>query len=321
MNITFSGKHRNRVNRKLIILAVVLVAVIGLNVFMFATKGPKFKKPGSNSSPDQKKIDSVVQALATEKESLRSLATGLGINALSREAEFSRTDISFYLYNHISALAEKKKVDLLSFSPAGREEKDGLTRISFLGEINSPYAEMVDFFRELEQTERLLINEITITSAPDSPLSHRAQFVASCFALNDELLKNIMLTASPPPLSPTQGEDRVEALARDPFFQELEAAATALPGKDRGAAGPGEASIGLTLTGIIGYPVPHAALINHEVVRVGDKIQGKEVREIKRDEVVLQSGDQVQRVRLSEPRPPSPREENPLSPSDSEAQR
>lgn len=321
MNFTFSGKYKNKVNRKHIIVAVVLAAVLGLNVFMLATKGPKLKTPGNNSVIDQKKVDSAVQALATEKESLRTLANGLGINAFSREAEFSHTDISFYLYNRISALAEKQGVALASFSPAQREEKDGVTRISFLGEIAGLYAEMVAFFRELERSERLFINDLIITSAPDSPLVHRAQFTVSCFALNDELLKNIMLGAQPSSPLPTDAEEKGRTIGRDPFFQELEAAASALPGKKGGATASTAASVGLELTGIVGYPVPNAAIVNHEIVRVGDRVQGKEVREIKRDEVVLQSGDQVQVLRLPEAGPLSSSEENPLSLSDFETQR
>lgn len=321
-NFTFSGRHKNKVNRKVIILAVIMAAVLGLNVFMFAGKGFKFKKPAPHSAVDQKKVDSAVQALAAEKETLRMLAKGLGINACSREAEFSRTDISFYLYNRISALSEKQGVSLASFSPGQREEKDGVTRISFLGEISGGYPEMVNFFRELERTERLFINDLTVTSAPDAPLVHRAQFTVSCFAMNDELLKNVMLSAQAFDTPPTEPEDKGSTVTRDPFFQKLEAAMAVRVDKDKkGEAASAGAGVGLDLTGIVGYPVPTAAIINHEIVHIGDIVQGKEVREIKPDEVILQDGDQAQILRLPKAGPFSSGEENPLSLSDLESQR
>jgi hypothetical protein len=305
------------VNKKNLILAVVLVVVVGLNLFMFVGLRHKSNKPAPGKVADQKNLATALQQLEEEKASLRELAGNLGINSLAREAEFSHTDISFYLYQRISALAEKQSVELVTFSPIKKEEKEGISKISFAGEINAPYADMVNFFRDVEDKERLFIEDLIIASAPDSPLTQRAGFTVSCFEFKDEVLKTLMLGAPAP-----QGhEDKALSISRDPFFSASESTGLAPSARAGKSGSPDDRALALTLTGVVGYPVPTAAIINHEIVRTGDKVQGKEVREIKPDQVVLQSGDQVYVLKLPEAHPPSPSEENPLSLSDSEDQR
>lgn len=59
-----------------------------------------------------------------------------------------------------------------------------------------------------------------------------------------------------------------------------------------------EGTIGLTLEGIIWDETNPQAIINNEIVTIGDKINGLEVVEIKKDEVTLTDGKTQHKLEL-----------------------
>lgn len=75
---------------------------------------------------------------------------------------------------------------------------------------------------------------------------------------------------------------------KDPFLVPRESSAKTEPGAEPRAE----------LQGVIAGPTGVVAILNHQVVRVGDRVEGELVVEITPHAVILQRGAQVRRVAL-----------------------
>ena len=277
----------------IIVLLLVLVGVVLLYFFSFRQRE---KRLTESSVQDRIKYNSAVKALAMEKKNLKSLAASLGINYFSRWPESSQMDTSFFMFNRISALANKWGVQVIGFSPAEKEEKGGFTKISFVGEVSAAYLDLVQFFRELEENEKLFIDNVKITATSISPLKHRVQFELSCLEFSDKLLQN--LKGAEPVSTPSNSPKTIfETVRRDPFLNAFEDTHVSPPGK-KAQGGVVGLSKELSLTGISSFPEPRTAIIDHKVVKKGDRINGREVVDIKKDRVILKRGEQTYTLRL-----------------------
>ncbi|MBN2466658.1 MAG: hypothetical protein JXD19_00785 [Deltaproteobacteria bacterium] len=286
--------------RKILIIGVVLIFSVIVVFFSLNTLRHRQRTMLENSARDRNEAESAQQALETDKKYLRSMAVALGANYFSRQAETIGGDISLFMYNQVSAVAKTWGVQVIGFSPGGREEKGAYAQISFEGEISAPYPNMVNFFRELEEKERLSIDMLKVTASRD-PLQRRARFSLCCREFHDPLFENLS-SAEQAALAPSpQDHAPVAKIERDPFFNPVDASlsASSRPEKIR----PGDFFVGpedLKLTGIISSPPPGAAVINHTLVRPGDRIYDREVLEIKEDRVVIKGAEQVYVLELQE---------------------
>jgi len=285
--------------------------IVGIGLVAFITVHQRHKKAAETSMQERTKYDSAVETLATEKKYLRSMAARLGVNFFSRHPDSSQADISFFMFNRISKLANKWRVQLISFSPAEKEEKGGYTKISFVGEVSATYPEMVHFFRELEEKEKLFIEDLKVTAVSTSPRKHQAQFVLSCYEFSNQLLENLEATEEVSPLPSPEDKEIVDAAGRDPFLNPFEGVA-ATRVEEKRQIGVVDLSEELTLTGISSFPKPAAAIIDHRMVKKGDTINGKQVVDIKEDHVVLQAGEQRYILKMKGVASLKTREENPL---------
>ena len=278
-------------NKKLI-AGIAVLLILGIGLIAFFTLKQRQKRIAETSMKQRTEYDSAVKTLETEKKYLRSMAARLGVNFFSRHSNSSEADISFFMFDRISKLANKWMVQLISFSPAEKQEKSGYTKISFVGEVSASYPEMVQFFRELEEGEKLFIENLKVTAASTSVRKHKAQFALSCFEFSNELLENLDATEEvSPQASPPDEKETVDTARRDPFLNPFEGVAVAGVEEKR-QVGVVDLSEELRLTGISILPKPGAAIINHRMVKKGDTINGKEVEDIKEDHVVLKAGEQ-----------------------------
>lgn len=304
--------------RKYIIgIALFLIVIIGLlSLFTFFQKHKKAQK---KSLQDQIKCKSALQTLEKEKKNLNSLAGNLGINYFSRFPESAQMDISFFMFNRVSSLANKCSVQLISFSPAEKEEKGKFTKISFIGEINATFPEMVNFFSKLEDEEKLSLDNLKVTTSSQSPLEHRAHFALGCLELEDTLLQN--LGKGETILSSSYYQDKIKTLGRDPFANLMKPSEVSLPRGPEAASlrvekdreGYIDLSGALSLTGITSLKNSRTAIIDHKIVKEGEQIDGKQVITIKEDSVILKAGEQLYILRLKETSPSKKVEENPLT--------
>ena len=113
--------------KKKFLIGIVAFGIVGIGLVLvaFITVHQRHKKAAETSMQERTEYDSAVETLATEKKYLRSMAARLGVNFFSRHPDSSQADISFFMFDRISKLANKWRVQLISFSPAEKEEKGG----------------------------------------------------------------------------------------------------------------------------------------------------------------------------------------------------
>ena len=275
-------------------IAIVLILAVVMGVFLVLYfSGKKAPKTDIQSGTE---YNAEVRELEKEKQALRSLAGGLGVNYLARFPESSQMDISFFMFNRISGIANRWGVELLSYSPAEKEPQGDFTRISFSYAISASYDEMILFLRDLEEKERLRVKDFKLTRSSRDPGEHKIEFVITCLESQDLLLHN--LEAKEDTVSPSSVAQADKAVKRDPFFNPFETKG-ALP-QFKAQEGYLDLSRDLVLTGISFSSRSKTAIINHKLVKEGDVIEGKRVMKIKKDQVKLKAGDQLYILRLKE---------------------
>ena len=104
----------HNISRKNLIAGAVII-FIGIGLFFSLKFYQTHKKNQRDLIQEKLTYESAVTALAKEKNDLTTLAGGLGINYFSRFPEASHMDLSFFMFNRISTIANKWKVNLVSF--------------------------------------------------------------------------------------------------------------------------------------------------------------------------------------------------------------
>ena len=297
----------HNISRKnLIVVAVIIFIGIGL---FFSLKFYKTHKKNQRDLIQEKvTYESAVTALAKEKKDLNTLAGGLGINYFSRFPESSQMDLSFFMFNRISTIANKWKVSLVSFSPAEKEIKGNYSLISFSGTISASFSDMVNFFQELEDKEKISIDNLKINTSSQASSTHQAEFDLVCLEFNDPMLKGREKKESD--TSPSDKE-KIKIVKRDPFlnpFEKMQVARSA----EKNKAGTVDVASEFSLTGINCSARSRVAIINHTMAKEGDLIGGKQVVAIKEDRVILKANGQLSTLRLKETPKPQTKEQKPL---------
>ena len=297
----------HNISRKnLIVVAVIIFIGIGL---FFALKFYRTHKKNQRDLIQEKvTYESAVTALAKEKKDLNTLAGGLGINYFSRFPEAAQMDLSFFMFNRISTIANKWKVNLVSFSPAEKEIKGNYSLISFSGAISASFSDMVSFFQELEDKEKISIDNLKIHTSSQTASTHQADFDLVCLEFNDPMLQGREEKGSD--ISPSDNE-KIKIVKRDPFLNPFEKTRVARPA-EKNRAGTVDVASEFSLTGINYSATSRTAIINHTMAKEGDVIGGKQVVSIKEDRVILKANGQLSTLRLKETPRPQTKEEKPL---------
>ena len=307
LNFNFFENKMDNISRKNLIAGAVII-LIGIGFFFSWKFYQTHKKNQRDLIQEKLTYDSAVTALAKEKNDLTTLAGGLGINYFSRFPEASHMDLSFFMFNRISTLANKWKVNLVSFSPAEKETKGNYSLISFSGAISASFSDMVNFFQELEDKEKISINNLKINTSSQASSKRQAEFDLVCLEFNDPLLKGREEKGSD--TSPSDKE-KIKTVKRDPFLNPFEKTLVARPA-EKNKAGIVDVASELNLTGINCSATSRTAIINHTMAKEGDVIGGKQVVAIKEDRVILKANGQLYTLRLKETPRPQTKEEKPL---------
>lgn len=304
LNFNFFENKMHNISRKNLIAGVVII-FIGIGILFSWKFYQTHKKNQRDLIQEKLTYESAVTALAKEKKDLNTLAGGLGINYFSRFPESSHMDLSFFMFNRISTIANKWKVSLVSFSPAEKEIKGNYSLISFSGAISASFSDMVNFFQELEDKEKISIDSLKINTSSRASSLHQAEFDLVCLEFNDPLLKGREEKESD--TSPSDKE-KIKIVKRDPFLNPFEKTHVASPTEKNRVDVASEFS----LTGINYSATSRTAIINHTMAKEGDVVDGKQVVAIKEDRVILKANGQLYTLRLKETPRPQTKEEKPL---------
>ena len=297
----------HNISRKNLIVVAVII-FIGIGLFFSLKFYQTHKKNQRDLIQEKVTYESAVTSLAKEKKDLNTLAGGLGINYFSRFPEAAQMDLSFFMFNRISTLANKWKVNLVSFSPAEKEIKGNYSLISFSGTISASFSDMVNFFQELEDKEKISIDNLKINTRSQASSTHQAEFDLVCLEFNDPMLKGREEKGSD--ISPSDNE-KIKIVKRDPFLNPFEKTRVARPA-EKNKAGTVDVASEFSLTGINYSATSRTAIINHKMVKERDLINDKRVIEIKEDRVILKANGQLSTLRLKETPKPQTKEEKPL---------
>ena len=309
LNFNSFANKMDRLNRKNVI-AVIVIILVGLGL-VFSLMFYKTQKKNQRELIREKlNYESAVSALAREKRDLNTVATSLGINYFSRFPEASHMDLSFFMFNRISTLANKWKVNLINFSPAEKEIIGNYSLISFSGKISASFSDMVNFFQELEDKEKISLENLKINTSSQASSEHQAEFDLVCLEFNDPMFKGREEKKKGSDISPSDKE-KVKTVKRDPFLNPFEKMYVARPTEKNGV-GTVDVASELSLTGISYSSSSRTAIINHKMVKERDLINDKRVIEIKEDRVIVKANGQLYTLRLKETPKPQTREEKPL---------
>lgn len=307
LNFNFFENKMHNISRKNLIAGAVII-FIGIGLFFSLKFYQTHKKNQRDLIQEKLNYESAVTALAKEKNDLTTLAGGLGINYFSRFSEASHMDLSFFMFNRISTIANKWKVNLVSFSPAAKEIKGSYSLISFSGAISASFSDMVNFFQELEDKEKISIDNLKINTSSQASSKHQAEFDLVCLEFNDPMLKGREEKGSD--ISPADKE-KIKTVKRDPFLNPFEKMLVARH-TEKNKAGIVDAASELNLTGINCSARSRTAIINHTMAKEGDVIGDKRVVAIKEDRVILKANGQISTLRLKETPRPQTKEQKPL---------
>jgi len=297
----------HNISRKNLTAGAVII-FIGIGLFFSLKFYQTHKKNQRDLIQEKLNYESAVTELAKEKNDLTTLAGDLGINYFSRFPESSHMDLSFFMFNRISTIANKWKVNLIRFSPAEKEIKGNYSLILFSGAISASFSDMVNFFQELEDKEKISIDNLKINTSSQASSTHQAEFDLVCLEFNDPMLKGREEKGSD--ISPSDKE-KTKIVKRDPFLNPFEKTRVARSTeKDRAVTV--DVASEFSLTGINYSARSRIAIINRTMAREGDVIDGKRVVAIKEDRVILKAKGQLYTLRLKETPRPQTKEQKPL---------
>jgi hypothetical protein len=299
----------HNISRKNLVAGAVII-FIGIGLFFSLNFYQTHKKNQRDLIQEKLNYESAVKALGKEKNDLTTAARDLGINYFSRFPESSQMDLSFFMFNRISTMANKWKVNLVSFSPAEKEIKGNYSLISFSGAINASFSDMVNFFQELEDKEKISIDNLKINTSSQASSTHQAEFDLVCLEFHDPMLKGREAKEKGSDISPSEKE-KIKTVKRDPFLNPFEKMHVARPTK-KNRVGTVDVASELNLTGINCSAISRVAIINHTMAKEGDLIGGKRVVAIKEDRVILKANGQISTLRLKETPRPQTKEQKPL---------
>ncbi len=308
LNFNFFENKMHNISRKNLLAGAVII-FIGIGLFFSLKFYQTHKKNQRDLIREKLTYESAVTALAKEKKDLTTLAGDLGINYFSRFPESSHMDLSFFMFNRISTIANKWKVNLIRFSPAEKEIKSNYSLILFSGAISASFADMVNFFQELEDKEKISIDNLKITTSSQAFSTHQAEFELVCLEFNAPMLKERGEKGSD--ISPSDKE-KTKIVKRDPFLNPFDKTRVARPTEKGKAESVVDVASEFSLTGINCSARSRVAIINHMMAREGDVIDDKRVVAIKEDRVILKANGQLYTLRLKETPRPQTKEEKPL---------
>jgi hypothetical protein len=226
----------------------------------------------------------------------------------------------------LGELAREKKLKVTAVGPLERQSTQQFTKSWHTVLVVGPYREIRDLAARVERDKGLL-EDVRLEVAPPSPTASpetpaggdvQARFRLTALELSPDARRLVdrALAAGgrvggegAPGLPAGAPPDVAErALARDPF---------AFPPGRAVAAGPGQSPAPekplapMVLTAIVSFPGGYLAVVNNQIVKVGDTVGGARVEKITETSVSLREPGASPRVielpELGGPPPPAPR--------------
>jgi hypothetical protein len=266
-------------------IATLVVLVIGLGwvVREWVSLGTLGTTAGAQHARLSREVDAQRQAIQAEL---------VGNADLLRDIRWSPAGASpDAVVRRLAELARGGQTKVSAIAPLERESTARYRKSWHRVEMAAPFRDLVDFASKVEQ-EGGILEEVVLETGPGDV---RAQFRLSAMEPSPEA-KAILGKATAASRA-SNARSQVSALTlpmddraaaarpalRDPFAFVVRA-----PAK---AGGPVVAAAPVALKGIVKFPGGAVAIVNDQVVKVGDVVDGHRITEISDGRVVLKQAD------------------------------
>ena len=280
-----------------VVVAVVFVILLGLAL----SKWRSFTTEGELAIAERQRLTREIQL--REQQLVAAMRRQSGV---LQEMQWTSAggDPSAFL-TRLAELAQEKKMKVIAIGPLERQGTAQFNKSSHTIQIQAPYREIRELAARVEQ-EKGILEDVRLDIAPASvptgppgasppPDEVQARFKMTVLELSEQAKQVIERSvaasggtaqaAAGPPLMlpvPTKTAQAVP-LGRDPFLfltppRPVPAPAGATPEK---AAAP------LDVKGIVGFPGGSLAIVNNQIVKVGDTVGGHRVERITENSVTL----------------------------------
>jgi len=285
--------------RPLAALWVVVAALAGLLLVYEIAFWRSLVAQASRADTERRRLSDEIKLREAQL-----LAEMRGNSLLLQEMQWTASggDPAAYL-TRVAELAREKRMKVLAIGPFERQSTPQFVKTWHAVQIQAPYREVRDLAARVE-VEKGIVEDLRVLVAPTPAGSAPVEEVQASFKMAaveisggarqivERAISAGRGTAAPPggaalalPV-PARAAD-LGQLQRDPFFFEALPAA-ARPGPR--AAGPPPAerpAAPIELKGISNFPDGYLAIVNNQIVKVGDTVNGLRVEKITENAVTL----------------------------------
>jgi hypothetical protein len=218
-----------------------------------------------------------------------------------------RGDPSAFL-TRLAELAQEKRMKIMAIGPLERQTTPQFNKSWHVIQVHAPYREVRELAARVEQ-ERGILEEVRLEPVPTtagSPLAAdevQTRFKMAALELSAQarrIIERALAAGSASaqagaaaPLAlpvPRQTAQASPVLGRDPFAFLTPPAPPALPpalAAGQTPAAPAKPQASLEVKGIVSFPDGFLAIVNNQIVKVGDTVSGHRVERITENSVTL----------------------------------
>ena len=251
--------------------------------------------------------------------------------ALLQEMQWtsSGADPSTFLAR-MADLAKEKRMKVMGIGPLERQSSAQFTKTWHTIQVQAPYREIRELASRVER-DKGIIEDVHLEEAPAAPGGSargagtqdevQARFKMTALELSPQaktIIERALAATGgagqvPPgsPLALSVPSGSAGSIGRDPFTFLTALAGPRPPSAPTEPAGTTEApppaapSVPLDLKGIVNFPDGHLAIVNNQIVKVGDTVSGLRVERITQNSVTVRESNGGDRtVTLPELAPP-----------------
>ncbi|NIQ39072.1 MAG: type 4a pilus biogenesis protein PilO [Proteobacteria bacterium] len=208
------------------------------------------------------------------------------------------------LLEQINRLGSEMNIRFVAVKPLDEEDTEGYRRYPFLIETRAAYPELVNFVHRMENGLGLSLNELRIENDAKDSSMHRLQFNLNIYELKGAHPAEKQASAE---WERDLAEVRkLVAVHRDPFGLKKVpvVSATVVKQKPADVATTGKPKRQeLVLMGVMEIAGNRIAIINNKVMRPGEMIGKRRIRQIRDDHVILVQGDETYHLYLKGVKP------------------
>ena len=297
----------------LVWVAVALVLVVAL-VYELG-KWRALSTEGVRAAAERERLTKAIRA--TEAEIVKEMRASAG---LLQEMQWTSAggDPAAFL-TRLADLVQEKRMRVNSIGTLERSTTAQFSKTWHTVAVVAPYREVRELATRVESEKGILEDMVLepVATQPNRPATDevQARFKMTALELTPEAQKvfdRSLAAAGPAPAPQAPGGPQlalavpsttpeVPSTARDPFaFGAARRVATATGKAGSGAAGSGKAGtpapaiakapkpeVAFELKGIVGFPCGQLAIVNNQIVKVGDTVSGYRVDRITDNSVVM----------------------------------